>query len=92
MYVYLFRCFTSYLAEERPAEFEPGDIFDSFEIDEEREFLIIRLTKELEVNNKYQIGILYMAEVNDNDRGFFRLSYIPIEEECCVRYVSITYF
>ena len=71
---------------EKPPEYEPGDIFDSFELDEEKEFLIVRLKKELEVGEKYQIGILYMAEVmNRDDHGFFRMSYIPIEEECCVR-------
>ncbi len=71
---------------EKLPEYEPGDIFDSFELDKEKEFLFVRLKKEMEVGEKYQIGILYMAEVmNRDDHGFFRMSYIPIEEECCVR-------
>lgn len=47
----------------------------SFRNDEDREFFIVGLGKALEKGKQYQIGMKFVAHLNDNLKGFYRSVY-----------------
>lgn len=66
---------------------EDDDLTEDIQMDEERERIIIILKEDLVVGAQLQIGVLYRADVYDNDNtGFFRIEQKVNEDDCCKRY------
>lgn len=71
---------------------EESNMVSSFLLDPAKDLLTILLDEEMHPEDRYRVGILYTAQVNEHaSRGFFRKLYTRNENDCCQRYLQSNY-
>lgn len=58
-------------------------VFQRIQDDPERQQFSIILKQSLKKGKRYRIGLLYMANVRDESKGFYRINYKTNDDSCC---------